>query len=157
MIDKNAADREGRGSTFHLNIAATGLSQSANGGHRQADEYLAWGFGLANFRWRRAMRLAIGVFMALAGAILAAGGGWLTILGGSPYYLIAGSALTVSGVLVARHRRLGFWLYAVILAGTGLWAIWEVGFSLWALMPRLLGPSILGAVLLIPALRRGLK
>ena len=135
----------------------TDKSSADPNGKRPADEYLSWGFEFAEFRGQGVMRLAVGVVMALAGIVLAVGGSWLTILGGSPYYLVAGSALSVSGVLIARHRRFGFWLYAIILAGTGLWSIWEVGLNLWALMPRLLGPLILGAVLLIPALRRGLR
>ncbi len=40
--------------------------------------------------------------MALIGIVLAIGGAWLLILGGSPYYLIAGLALLASGWFLSR-------------------------------------------------------
>jgi quinoprotein glucose dehydrogenase len=102
-------------------------------------------------------RLVLGVLMVIAGLFLACGGAWLVSLGGSFYYFIAGTALLISGVLVAIGRRLGFQLYGGIFLGTAIWALWEVGFDGWLLMPRILGPAILGLVLLIPAIRRDLR
>jgi quinoprotein glucose dehydrogenase len=97
------------------------------------------------------------VLLWIISAILIAGGGDLVVLGGSPYYLAAGCLLTVCGVLLWRHRRLGAWLYALFLLLTSCWAIWEVGFDGWALLPRLAGPVVLGLWLLLPPVRRALS
>ncbi|MGE0668104.1 MAG: hypothetical protein AB7O49_16230 [Sphingomonadales bacterium] len=92
----------------------------------------------------------------LIGAVLAAGGVQLLLLGGSPYYAVAGAALAVCAVLLWLGRRTGAWLYLAILLGTWAWAIWEVGFDGWQLMPRVLLLTVLGLWLLMPWPRRGL-
>jgi quinoprotein glucose dehydrogenase len=74
--------------------------------------------------------------VALIGIVLALGGAWLTILGGSLYYLIVGIAMIVTAWLLLRRPSAGFWLYALVLVGTMIWAIGEVGFSFWPLAPR---------------------
>ena len=84
----------------------------------------------------------ISFVLATVGLIMAFGGGWLIALGGSPYYLIAGLGLTVSGWLIWRGRDLGIWLYAGITAATIIWGVWEVGGHFWLLLPRLAGPVI---------------
>ncbi len=71
-------------------------------------------------------------------------GGWLVALGGSPYYVVAGLGLLISGVLIGRQRQLGAWIYTIVLAGTVIWAIWEVGLDGWSLIPRLVAPAVLG-------------
>ena len=97
--------------------------------------------------------LVLGIVIALIGLVLAAGGAWLAILGGSLYYLIAGIGLILSGLLLARGRPAGAWLYILVFVGTFLWALWEVGLDGWGLVPRLVGPfvllllSVLGLVL----------
>jgi quinoprotein glucose dehydrogenase len=70
------------------------------------------------------------------GVALLAGGAWLAALGGSLYYLIAGVALLVTGWLLAIRRAAAIWLYAALLLGTMIWAIWEVGLDFWSLAPR---------------------
>ena len=71
-------------------------------------------------------------------------GGILVSVGGSAYYLVAGTATAGSGLLTWRGDRRGAYLYAAMLMGTFVWAIGEVGFDPWPLMPRLLAPSVLG-------------
>jgi quinoprotein glucose dehydrogenase len=97
-----------------------------------------------------ALLVAIGLFLTLAG-------GWLLSLDGSPYYLPCGLLVLASGILLWRRRASGELLFGVMLLGTIVWAIWESGFSGWALMPRLLAPAMLGLVLLIPWIRRTLS
>jgi len=53
--------------------------------------------------------------LALIGIVLIAGGTRLLSLGGSSYYLIAGLLTTASGWLTWRGKRLGAWLYGVLL------------------------------------------
>ncbi|HEX7783096.1 MAG TPA: membrane-bound PQQ-dependent dehydrogenase, glucose/quinate/shikimate family [Sphingobium sp.] len=94
--------------------------------------------------------ILVGAAVALIGLVLAVGGVWLAMVGGSPYYLITGIAMLVSGVLIARRKVAGAWLYILIVAATILWALWEVGINGWALVPRVIAPLVLLiAVLLV--------
>lgn len=103
------------------------------------------------------MRWIFGILLIVIGGVLATGGGLLLSLGGSPYYLLTGLACLGSGWFVLRRNRRGLWLYAAMLAGTLGWALWEVGLDFWQLLPRLAGPTVLGAILCIPAMRRSVS
>jgi quinoprotein glucose dehydrogenase len=92
----------------------------------------------------------------LIGLVLVLGGGWLIGLGGSPYYLIAGAGVAATGVLLWRRSTAALWLYGLVLIGTVIWALAEVGFNGWGLEPRLVAPIVLGLWLLLPWVRRGL-
>ncbi|NEK68150.1 MAG: glucose/quinate/shikimate family membrane-bound PQQ-dependent dehydrogenase [Xanthomonas perforans] len=92
--------------------------------------------------------VAYAVVIAVLGAVLAYQGGRLVAVGGSWYYLIAGIALFLAGVLLALGKRAGLWLFGATLAGTIAWALWEVGLDGWGLVPRLAMMSVLGLVLL---------
>lgn len=98
----------------------------------------------------------VATVMLLLGLALSIGGIWLVSLGGSFYYAIAGVALIAVGVLLWQGNRWGAYLYGLLLLGTLIWAIAEVGFDGWALMPRLLLFTVLGLFLLRPGLRRSL-
>jgi quinoprotein glucose dehydrogenase len=91
----------------------------------------------------------LGAVMIMFGLVLAVGGGWLIILGGSFYYFCAGTALVGAGYLLMQGRAEGGWLYLAVFVSTLLWAWWEVGFNGWALMPRVAGPLVL-LLLVIP-------
>jgi quinoprotein glucose dehydrogenase len=95
--------------------------------------------------------------LLVCGAVLAAGGLELALLGGSDYYLIAGAALVADGLLLWRGRRTGLWLYVALLVYTLGWSLWEVGLDAWALASRLSALLVLGAYLLLPHPRRGLS
>ncbi|RYF04515.1 MAG: membrane-bound PQQ-dependent dehydrogenase, glucose/quinate/shikimate family, partial [Oxalobacteraceae bacterium] len=86
----------------------------------------------------------------LAGLFLAGGGLYLAILGGSWYYLIAGLGVVLTGAGLFASKRWAPHVYAVVLAGTVLWALAEVGLRGWELEPRLLVPTLLGLYLLLP-------
>ena len=74
--------------------------------------------------------------------------GWTLIsLGGSAWYLLAGVAIGLAGILLWRRDQRGAWLYALMLIGTLVWALWESGFDGWALAPRLAAPAVLGLLL----------
>lgn len=104
---------------------------------------------------RRPPRIS-GAVIAILGFLLAAGGIWLVALGGSFYYLVAGAAVGVTGVLLWRGSASALWLYALTLLATVAWAVYEVGFNGWSLEPRLFVPMLLGIYLLMPWVRGGL-
>ena len=87
--------------------------------------------------------ILLGALIALVGAVLTFGGGWLLGLGGSPYYLLAGIGLIASGVFLILRSVLGFWIYLGVYVATLLWALWEVGLNGWALVPRVIAPTVL--------------
>lgn len=96
--------------------------------HRGTGAWLLWLFG---------------IIVALVGLAYAIGGAWLALLGGSWYYLPAGMALIVAGVLYTRRRTSGIaWLGAVFIA-TLIWAVVEAGFHYWPLLPRIVLPAVL--------------
>ncbi len=99
--------------------------------------------------------VALGVVIALIGLVLGAGGAWLVALGGSWYYLLAGLALVVSGLLLVRGRASGGWLYVAVFAATVVWALWEVGLAGWPLLPRVFAPTVILVLVLaaMPTLR----
>ncbi|MDQ8027600.1 MAG: membrane-bound PQQ-dependent dehydrogenase, glucose/quinate/shikimate family, partial [Brevundimonas sp.] len=94
------------------------------------------------------------VLVALLGVPLVLGGGYLIALGGSFYYLLAGLGLIASGILMARLKPVGAWIYIAVFLLTVLWALWEVGLNGWALVPRIVAPAVLlvGVILSLPVL-----
>lgn len=106
--------------------------------------------GPATRRWGSWSSIVVGAVIALIGLILAAGGAWLAMLGGSLYYLVVGVAMAVAGALLIKGRLAGGWLYLGIVAVTFIWAWWESGPDAWALVPRIVAPVVLlVAVLLV--------
>ncbi|MBV1918180.1 MAG: membrane-bound PQQ-dependent dehydrogenase, glucose/quinate/shikimate family [Sphingomonadaceae bacterium] len=96
------------------------------------------------------------VVVALLGAAMLLGGIWLLMLGGSPYYALAGAIIVIAAVQLVRRKRSGAWLFGAAVALTMAWAVYEVGFDGWALMPRLLALLALGSWLLMPWTQRAL-
>jgi len=103
----------------------------------------------------RPLRITLtAVVVLLLGALMAVGGGYLAMLGGSWYYLLAGIGLLgVAGLLFAR-RRAAIWLYAVLLLATLGWTLYEVSFDWWQLAPRIDLWCILGLWLILPFINR---
>src|SRR3954469_25142157 len=101
-------------------------------------------------RARRAGFVVFGIIVGLLGLAMLAGGAWLIALGGSWYYAIAGLALLISGILLARLRPAGAWLFAAVFVGTLAWTAWERGANYWAYVPRV--ALLLALALLLAAL-----
>jgi len=95
--------------------------------------------------------VALGLVIGIIGVVLAIGGAWLAVLGGSLYYLVTGAAMIVAGWWLLRGQRRGGWLYLAIVVLTILWAFWETGGLAWALVPRVIAPLVL-LFLLIPVM-----
>lgn len=90
------------------------------------------------------------LIMSLLGIALAAGGGWLVWLGGSPFYLLLGLALLTTGWLVRAQGAVARFLYGAIILATLAWALLEVGFDWWPLGTRGGVVVLLGLWLLLP-------
>lgn len=96
----------------------------------------------------------LSVLFIVLGLLIGGGGLWLIVLGGSWYYLFAGILFVVTGVALRRRSTVVALLaYAAIVAGSLLWAIYEVGFDWWALAPRgglvvVLGTMLLAALMM---------
>ncbi len=98
--------------------------------------------------------LVFPALLAPIGVFLLIGGVWLALIGGSLYYAATGCLVLVAAVLVFERNRHGDAVYAAMLAGTLLWALAEAGFDGWALMPRIVGPALLGLWFLLPGMPR---
>lgn len=99
-------------------------------------------------------RQLLRVTLALLSIIHVFGGAWLLSLGGSAYYLIAGTILAGSALFIGRPDQRGeklFWLY---MALTVLWSLWETGLSLWGLQARLALPLAVAVWVASPCLCR---
>ncbi|TVV77337.1 membrane-bound PQQ-dependent dehydrogenase, glucose/quinate/shikimate family [Sphingomonas solaris] len=99
---------------------------------------------------RSRLLIVLGGIVGLIGVGLALAGVWLAVLGGSWYYLVAGSALIATAVLLTRRNPAALWIYAALLICTMAWALWEVGFDFWSLAPRGDVLAVLGIVLALP-------
>ncbi len=100
--------------------------------------------------------IAVDALIAVAGVVLAAGGAWLIALGGSWYYLAAGLAFVVTAILLFRGNPAALWVYALVVAATLVWALWESGLDWWPLAPRGDVVFLIGLLLLTPWVRRAL-
>lgn len=106
---------------------------------------------------KRHLALAVAAGLnALFGIVLVAGGGWLISLGGSWYYALAGIALVITAVLLHRRNPVSLWLFAGVVLGTLLWALWESGLDWWPLAARGDVLFVLGLFMLTPWVTRPL-
>jgi len=83
------------------------------------------------------MRVLSFLVLLVTGLALAGPGLYLMTLGGSWYYAVAGILVLLCAWLVLRRDRAGILLLWLVLLGTAIWSVWEVGMDGWALMPRL--------------------
>lgn len=92
--------------------------------------------------WRIAA-IVLPLFIGLFGLAMFGGGVWLIAVGGSWYYGLAGLALLAGAVQLLRKQRAGQIVIALAWAASMAWALWEAGFDGWALVPRIVGISVL--------------
>ncbi|MEX2644542.1 MAG: glucose/quinate/shikimate family membrane-bound PQQ-dependent dehydrogenase [Acetobacterales bacterium] len=98
-----------------------------------------------------------GFIFAALGVALAVGGVWLVAVGGSWYYVAAAVGFLVTGSLLIARRAVALWVYAAVVLGTLVWALWEVGLDWWQLAPRGWVVVLLGVWLVIPGVLRGMR
>ncbi|CAN7490318.1 glucose/quinate/shikimate family membrane-bound PQQ-dependent dehydrogenase [Aquipseudomonas alcaligenes] len=98
----------------------------------------------------------LALFLLLLGLALLIGGIRLVWVGGSWYYPLTGGALLVAGFLLWKGLGSALLVFAVTLAASTAWALWEVGLDWWQLVPRLALWFGIGVLLLLPWARGGL-
>jgi quinoprotein glucose dehydrogenase len=97
------------------------------------------------------------VIVALLGLAILLFGGKLVLVGGSPFYVVMGVGITISGILLVMRRQSGLWLYALTLTLTFAWTLYEVGFDKWQWIPRGALIAFVGLWLSLPFVVRGLR
>lgn len=102
-------------------------------------------------------RNILAILILMLGIALAIGGIYLITLGGSWGYIILAILLIISGVLLLMRKRAGLVAYAVVIAFSLVWALWEVGFDWWAMAPREGLIVLLGILILLPPVVRTLE
>jgi quinoprotein glucose dehydrogenase len=107
-------------------------------------------------RGKTFLRICLALIFAGGGLALCIGGAELLKLGGSAYYLIAGVSLLATALLFAIGRREALFLYGLLLLATLIWALAEVGFDWWQLVPRGDLLALGGIILLLPPVRKAL-
>ena len=83
-------------------------------------------------------------------------GAELALVGGTPYYLLAGMLMSLSAVELWRAQRRGFFLYAALLLFTLAWAVFEAGTDFWLVGSRIWLIGIISLWLCTPGIRRQL-
>ncbi|AUW58403.1 membrane-bound PQQ-dependent dehydrogenase, glucose/quinate/shikimate family [Sphingobium sp. SCG-1] len=96
------------------------------------------------------------ILIGLFGLGLLGGGGWLIVLGGSAYYAIAGVVMLAVALLLWRKNAAALHLFALLVIGTIIWAIAEIGFNWWRLVPRGDVIFLIGLFLITPWVTRRL-
>jgi quinate dehydrogenase (quinone) len=98
----------------------------------------------------------LGAVLVLAGLFFAIGGAKLVMLGGSWYFLLAGIAIVLSGLLTILRKPAGALLFGLVTIATILWAIWDAGLDFWPLISRLLAIGVGATVIALsfPLLRK---
>jgi quinoprotein glucose dehydrogenase len=74
--------------------------------------------------------------IGLIGLIVFLGGAWLITLGGSWYYLLCGAAIAATAALLFLRKPQALIVYAGVIVVTIVWAVAEIGFDWWQLVPR---------------------
>ena len=100
----------------------------------------------------RSTAIVIGIF----GLPMIWTGAELALMGGTPYYLLAGMLMTFSAVDLWRKQRRGFFVFSSLLLLTLAWAVYEAGFEFWLVGSRIWLVGLIALWLSTPAIRRRL-
>jgi len=102
-----------------------------------------------------------GFLLASLGALLAVGGFYLLSLGEPPistaYFVVAGVGVSLSGMLIARGRLVGAWLYAAVFLLMIVWSFVELDGDFQAALPRIALPGLICAYIFLTKFRERLS
>ena len=104
-------------------------------------------------RW--ALRITAAV-IAIIGLPMTWYGAELALLGGTPYYVVAGALMSLSAFDLWRCARRGFFVFLAALLVTLAWAIYEAGTEFWLVGSRIWLVGLLALWLCTPWVRRPL-
>ncbi|MGD9663667.1 MAG: membrane-bound PQQ-dependent dehydrogenase, glucose/quinate/shikimate family [Novosphingobium sp.] len=107
----------------------------------------------AGVRARGKPRVVLAIILGLIALALVIGGAQLALLGGTIYYLLAGLAVAAAAWFALRGDRRAMAVYALMLVGTFVWALWEGGLNPWSLQSRLVAPLVLAVWVFWPWIR----
>ncbi|MEM7079906.1 MAG: PQQ-binding-like beta-propeller repeat protein [Pseudomonadota bacterium] len=96
------------------------------------------------------------ILIAIVGAPMIWQGADLALMGGTPYYVIAGILLCACAVDLWRHRARGFFIYAAVVVLTLAWAVYEAGNAFWSVGSRIWIIGLIALWLCTPIIRRRL-
>lgn len=99
---------------------------------------------------------AMTILLAILGLGSLFGGLWLILLGGSWYYAVAGILFLVTALLLVKRSPAALTVYALLVIGTLVWALWEAGLDWWPLAARGDIIAVVGFLLLMPWITRRL-
>lgn len=99
---------------------------------------------------------AMVILLAILGLGSLGGGLWLILLGGSWYYAIAGVLFLATAALLVKRSPTALSIYAVLVIGTLIWALWEAGLDWWRLSARGDVIAVVGFLLILPWITRSL-
>lgn len=97
---------------------------------------------------------SVAIPMFLYGALLAVPAARFVLLGGSPGFLLSAIGSIVCAVLLFLRKPGAPLLYALVMLGTAIWALTQVGVDPVLLLPRIWPALLLGVFVLIVWLRR---
>lgn len=96
------------------------------------------------------------IVLLLLGLVVGGLGFQLVTLGGSFYYIVAGIVFIATAILLFKRRQSALHLYAALVIGSIIWALYEVGFDWWQLAPRGGIMILIGLWMLTPWVRNRL-
>ena len=97
-----------------------------------------------------------GLGVLVFGILFTGLGGYLAMLGGSWYFLLAGLGMLVSAAMLFKQRLLGAWMFAAVMVLSVIWALADAGLNFWPQISRLFALAVLSFVvaLVYPTLRK---
>ena len=98
----------------------------------------------------------LGILLTVLGIVLIGGGGLLITRGASPYFLLIGIGLALTGILLIRGSKVALAMYALTLAVIIGGSFLEEGADVGKLVPRLALPLIIALYLAQPKIRQTL-
>ncbi|WP_371356274.1 membrane-bound PQQ-dependent dehydrogenase, glucose/quinate/shikimate family [Pseudomonas chlororaphis] len=103
------------------------------------------------------LRVLVSGLLIVTGLLFLIQGGYLALLGGATYYVVAGVGILASGVLIYKSRLVGAWLFCLVYTITLGWTVWEVGSRIWGWVPRVGYLTVLAVLvcIVLPELKGG--
>lgn len=99
----------------------------------------------------------IGIVLIFLGLVPCIGGIWLLTRGDSPYFLIIGAGVIISGILLSAGKRLGLIAYGITLGIIIVWSAIEAGGDPGTLTPRISVPIIIAVYIYQKKIRDSLR